>query len=159
VKVWKVILAALVIFAAGVVTGSLTVRLKVPTVTTAPPTTNLGPLRPRGELLDRMERQLYLSPAQRGKIEQILRENHDRMKQLWDSIAPQAQEEHRRVNELIRAQLEPAQLQRFEEMLKRSPNREERRRHEERREGKSPRKAEASKGAGASKEPSKVGDR
>lgn len=131
-NVWKVIFAALVIFAAGVVTGGLTVRLKHASV--SPPTAqpNLGPLRQRGELLDRMQRQLYLNPTQREHVEQILRESHDRMKQLWDSIAPQAQEEHRRVNEKIRAELDPEQQIKFEEMLKRTSNRnlDERRKRE-----------------------------
>src|SRR5437016_3188020 len=78
----------------------------------------IGPLRQRGELLDRMQRQLYLTPIQREHIEKILRDSHDRMKQLWDSIAPQAQEEHRRVHELIRAELNPDQQKRFTEMVK-----------------------------------------
>jgi hypothetical protein len=145
VKVWKVILAALVIFAAGVVTGGLTVRLKVRDV--PPPATGpgLGPLRQRGELLDRMQRQLYLSPVQREHIEKILRDSHERMKQLWDSIAPQAQEEHRRVDELIRAELQPEQQKRFEEMARtRSANRfsDDRRRREEWRDQRGPRRSD-----------------
>jgi hypothetical protein len=145
VKVWKVILAALVIFAAGVVTGGLTVRLKVQEPAPAANAPGLGPLRQRGELLDRMQRQLYLSAAQREHIEKILRESHDRMKQIWDSIAPQAQEERRRVNDLIRAELQPEQKKRFEEMLKsRGPNRtmDERRRREEWREPRTPHRPE-----------------
>jgi hypothetical protein len=137
VKVWKVILAALVIFAAGVGTGGLTARLKVHETPPPPPTLGMGPLRERGQLLDRMQRELYLSPMQREHIEKILRENHDRMKQLWDSIAPQAQEERRRVHDLILAELQPEQKQHFEEMLKsRGPGRfmEERRRREDWRE-------------------------
>ncbi len=119
---WKVIAAALVIFAAGVVTGGLTVRLKLrelPPTSTSPGT--FGSLRQRGDLLDRLQRQLYLTPVQRERIDQILHENHDRMKQLWDSIAPQAQEEHRRVQERIRAELTPEQQKGFEEIMKRRP--------------------------------------
>jgi hypothetical protein len=147
VKAWKAILAALVIFAAGVVTGGLTVRLKLGEV--VPPSAPLssGPLRPRGELMERMQRQLYLTPPQRERIEQILRESHDRMKQLWDSIAPQAQEEHRRVNDRIRAELTPEQQSRFEELLKaRTPKNsfDERRRRDDRREPKPARKSDTS---------------
>jgi Spy/CpxP family protein refolding chaperone len=113
-------LAALVIFAAGVVTGSLTVRLKphevAPPSTPAP--TGMAPFRQRGDLLDRMQRQLYLDPTQRQHIEVILRDNHERMKQIWDSIAPQAQQEHRKVRELIRAELTPEQQKHFEEIFK-----------------------------------------
>jgi hypothetical protein len=75
-------------------------------------------MRQHGDLLDRLQRQLYLNPPQRERIEQILRENHDHMKQLWDSIAPQAQEEHRRVHDLIRNELNADQQQKFEEMTK-----------------------------------------
>ena len=142
-KVWRVILAALVIFAAGVVTGGLTVRLKVRDVPQPAASLGLGPLRQRGELLDRMQHQLYLTPVQREHIEKILRDSHDHMKQLWDSIAPQAQEEHRKVHELIRAELQPEQQKQFEEMLKtRGPNRpmDDRRRHEDWHDQKGPRR-------------------
>ncbi len=123
-KEWKVILAALVIFAAGVVTGGLTVRLKQPEPPPAMAPSSFGSLRQRGELLDRMQRQLYLSADQRTHIEQILRDNHDHMKQLWDSIAPQAQAEHKRVHDLIMAQLTPEQQKHYQEILKfRGPNR------------------------------------
>jgi hypothetical protein len=145
VKVWKVILAALVIFAAGVVTGGLTMRLKVPQTPVAVPAMSVGPLRQRGDLLDRMQRQLYLTPVQREHIEKILRESHERMKLLWDSIAPQAQDEHRRVHELIRAELQPDQQKRWEQMVKsRGPNRpgDDRRRREEWRDQRGPRKME-----------------
>jgi hypothetical protein len=146
VKVWKVIFAVLVIFAAGVVTGGLTVRLKLgeAPVPAGPPAGMPG-LRQRGDLLDRLQRQLYLTPIQRDHIELILRENHDRMKQLWDSVAPQAQAEHRRVHDLIKAELTPAQQKQFEEIMKSRPaNRpgEERRRREDRREPKATRRPE-----------------
>lgn len=83
-----------------------------------------------------MQRRLYLTPDQRQKIEAILRDSNARMKQLWDSIAPQAREEQRRVNDLIRAELREDQRQKFEEMLKSrkgSRSLDDRRRHEERR--------------------------
>jgi hypothetical protein len=101
------------------VTGVLAARIKAPQATpVAAGPTGPGPFRARGDLLDRLQRQLYLSPIQREHIEKILRENHDRMKQLWDSIAPQAQEEHRRVRELIRKELTPEQVTRFDEIMK-----------------------------------------
>jgi Spy/CpxP family protein refolding chaperone len=125
VNAWKAILAALVIFAAGVVTGGLTVRLKIRDVPPRPANNPPGlMMRQRGDLLDRLQRQLYLTPPQRQRIEQILRENHERMKQLWDSIAPQAQEEHKRVHDLIRAELNPDQQKIFEDVMKwRGPSR------------------------------------
>ena len=145
-KEGKVILAALVIFAAGVITGGLTVRIKLQDVpqSAVAPTTGLN--RQRAELLDRMQRQLYLTPSQRERVEKVLRESHDRMKLLWDSIAPQAQDERRRVNESIRAELTPAQQKQFEEMMKSRPaNRglDDRRRRDDRRENKPARKPES----------------
>jgi hypothetical protein len=75
-------------------------------------------MRQRGVLLDRMQRQLYLSATQRERIDQILRESHEHMRALWDSIAPKAQLEQRRVRELIRAELNPEQQKQFEEVFK-----------------------------------------
>lgn len=157
-NVWKVILAALVIFAAGVITGGLTVRLKiqeVPERRTAPP----GPRR--GDLLDRMQRQLYLTPLQRERIEVVLRESHERMKTLWDSIAPQAQEEQRRVHELIKAELTPEQQQTFETMMKARGPRfpDEKRRFEERREPRSSRREPISRSKPESKPESRDGEK
>jgi Spy/CpxP family protein refolding chaperone len=145
-------MAALVIFAAGVVTVGLTVHLKLREVPapTSPGPSGFGPLRQRGELLDRMQRQLYLTAAQRERIEQILRESHDRMKQLWDSVAPQAQNEHRRVHDLIRAELKAEQQTRFEEIFKsRGSNRtgDDRRRREDWHDPKVPRKQEQPPGS------------
>jgi hypothetical protein len=122
VNAWRAILAALVIFAAGVVTGGLTVRLnklhEVPAPASPAPGAGGFGFRQRGELLDRMQRQLYLSAEQRAHIEQILRDNHDHMRQLWESIAPQAEQERRRVHDLIMAELKPEQQKRFEEVFR-----------------------------------------
>ena len=123
-KVWKVILAALVIFAAGVVTGGLTVRLNLQQPPTPAAPAGFGIMRQRGELLDRMQRQLYLNPTQRDHIEKIIRDSHEHMRQLWDSIAPQAQEERRHVHELIRAELNQDQQKLFDQMpMSRGPGR------------------------------------
>ncbi|MHC1769841.1 MAG: hypothetical protein AB9869_37090 [Verrucomicrobiia bacterium] len=115
-KAWRVILAAVVIFAAGMVTGGLAVHLKQ--TKPAPQNVSAGFSRQRGEVLDRMQRRLYLSPEQRQKIEGILRDSNARMNQLWDTVAPQAREEHNRVNDLIRAELREDQREKFEQMLK-----------------------------------------
>jgi len=127
VNTWKPILAALVIFAAGVVTGGLTLRLAMPSRN---PVTRAGlpPLGVRGEqrrdLLDRMARELYLGPDQRERIDQILRESQERTRLLWESIAPQARAEQRRVRERIREELQPDQRSKFDESFKmRGPGR------------------------------------
>lgn len=154
-KQGQVILAALVIFAAGVITGGLTVRLTPREPVQPIMSIAAGSTRQRADLLDRMQRQLYLTPEQKSRIEQILRDSHAKMKLLWDSIAPQAQEERRRVNEAIRAELLPEQQKQFEAMLQaRAAARtaaEERRRHDDRRDPKSTRKSESPKSTNAPK--------
>ncbi len=106
---WKPILAALVIFAAGVVTGGLTVRLGLPIKTAAqgPPPGGFRGIR--NEFVDRMQRELYLTADQRDKIEKTLRESHERTRKLWDSIAPQAQAKQRHFREENRTVPTPEQ--------------------------------------------------
>jgi Spy/CpxP family protein refolding chaperone len=122
VNTWKPILAALVIFAAGVVTGGLTARLGLPTKTAATPGPPPGGFRGvRNELVDRMQRELYLTTGQREKIEKTLRESHERTRKLWETIAPQAQAEQKHVREEIRGILAPEQQAKFDESFKIRP--------------------------------------
>jgi Spy/CpxP family protein refolding chaperone len=125
VNTWKPIFAALVIFAAGVVTGGLTTRLGLPPKSTAAPGPPPGGFRGvRNELVDRMQRELYLTVEQRERIERTLRESHERTRNLWETIAPQAQAEQRRVREEIRAELNPEQQAKFDASFKlRGPGR------------------------------------
>lgn len=118
-KAWKVILAACVIFTAGVVTGGLAVKLNV-RPPPHPTKSNQGTWssRPRGDVVDRMQRELDLTPAQRTQIEQILRESRERTKQLWESIAPRAQAEHRKVCDDIREILTTDQRPKYDEVFK-----------------------------------------
>ena len=141
-KIWKVILAALVIFGAGVVTGGLTVRLRPhagerlaqPRVMVPP-----GPLsaQRRGEYMARLQRELRLTPTQRANIEQALRESQERVGKLWEPLAPVAKQESHRIRDRIRAELTPAQIARFDQLKGRAPLKpngpyDERRRREER---------------------------
>lgn len=120
-KAWKAILAALVIFGAGVVAGGLTVRLKAPkavrppsSATTAMPWSS----QQRAEYLRRMQRHLNLTPAQNERIEKLLQESQERMKKLWEPVAPQAREEFRAVREQILLELNPEQKKKYEEVFK-----------------------------------------
>jgi len=119
VNVWKPILAALLIFCAGTVTGTLLAKLyqaprrPVPFRAAVPP----GPgMAQRMEYLRRIERQLNLRSAQRERIEQILRESQERMRKLWEPVAPLAQEELQATEQHIRAELTPAQARKFDEL-------------------------------------------
>lgn len=127
-KPWKVILAALVIFASGIVTGAL-ISSHRPVPATAPvegaaanKPTGPAPLHPlRAELLRKIEKNLNLSVDQKQKIEKIMHQSQERTRPLWDQIAPQMHEETLRVREEIRAELTPEQQQKFETLLKDRP--------------------------------------
>jgi hypothetical protein len=127
VNTWKPILAALLIFAAGVVTGGLTVRLKGrPWVRPGGlPTQGVERNRPAPrseaelrELAQRLQKHLKLSPEQRERVETIVNESRERMKAIAEEMAPRTREEFRRMRERIRAELTPGQRQEFEEIFK-----------------------------------------
>lgn len=139
---WKLILATVVIFGAGVVTGGLLVRQtadkpRAARVRPAPaqppqwlPPAREFPRRAEPELQRSLEqrrlefmlhasRTLNLTPDQRQRIEQILRESQERTRTLWDQVAPQMRKELADAREKVRQELTPAQRKVFDEMLKR----------------------------------------
>jgi hypothetical protein len=130
VSAWKPILAALVIFAAGVVTGGLTVHLRRPPTSVAPggsrperttPPRSWLTLRPEmqiRELSQRMTKQLDLTSAQRERVERLLQESQGRMRNLADEMAPRTREELRRLREQLREELTPSQRRKLDELLK-----------------------------------------
>jgi len=147
VNAWKIILATVVIFGAGVVTGGLVVRRanhlsakQLRVLASAPqpghwtPPLREFPRRPENELQlsfeqRRMEflrnatRELKLTPPQRERIEQLLRESQEDTRKLWEQFRPQMRKELAEVTEKIREELTPAQRKRFEELMKRQQTR------------------------------------
>ncbi|PYJ85471.1 MAG: hypothetical protein DME22_08980 [Verrucomicrobia bacterium] len=123
---WKPILAALVIFAAGVVTGGLTVNLrKQPahskgTVAVKKPVAMPRELR---ELSRRMQAELDLTPEQRERIEAIIHDSQERVKTLRDEIG---QKEFREMRQKIRSELTPEQRKKFAEIMQRHDERNKR---------------------------------
>lgn len=121
---WKAIFAALVIFCAGMVTGGVIgkhwKRQAVQPRLASGETVGPGWMQ-RMEFVKRTERQLDLTPAQRERVEQILKESQEHMKQLWEPIAPHAREEAQRVRERILAELNPKQQKKFEQLTKPRP--------------------------------------
>ena len=120
---WKPILAALMIFAAGVVTGGLTVKVRqAPFAHSAGAQTKRQVLLPReGQLRDlsrRMQNQLDLTPDQRERIEAIIRESQARMKSLRDQIGQKTSEEARDMRQRIRDELTSEQRHRFAQIMK-----------------------------------------
>ena len=122
---WKVILATLVIFGAGVMTGGLLVTYAVHTNLVPPP--KPAPLAQPGtnpwlqrarELLRRMDRELNLTPEQHQRIEKLITESAERTRTLWKPIAPQMNKEMQKLHRDIRDELTPEQRPKFDEFPK-----------------------------------------
>lgn len=109
---WKVILATLVIFVAGLVTGALVVR-KV-AGKPAPIPVNIV----RAVALKRLTDDLDLTPAQRKEVDGILHESHERTLLLWEFVGPYFQEEYQQLNDELRSALSPEQRKKFDQLLK-----------------------------------------
>jgi cell division protein FtsN len=151
---WKVILATLVIFGAGMVTGSLyfghghSDLLTDSSADAAIPTNALsmtgaphqgarmigppGPLMPmlRKDYLKNLDRELQLTDAQREHIEKIISDGQDQTKALWDQIAPQIKVDCQETRKKIQAELTPEQTAKFEAIMKRQHRAEEARHRE-----------------------------
>jgi hypothetical protein len=115
VKVWKVILATIVIFAAGAFAGGIFVK------TLSPPPRVVPPLpRTLGQqgFQERLKKELQLSAEQTNRIDKIFAESNERMKLLWGLIGPEVQKELQEVRNNIRAELTPEQREKFELLLK-----------------------------------------
>ncbi|HXT41368.1 MAG TPA: hypothetical protein VN887_15265 [Candidatus Angelobacter sp.] len=130
---WKPILAALVIFAAGVVTGGLTVTLREPRqkgsknsqvrIKQPVPMPREGQLR---ELSRRMQSELELRSEQWERIETIIRESQERMKTLREEVGQKTAEEFREMRQKIRGELSPEQRKKFVEIMRQHDERNKR---------------------------------
>jgi hypothetical protein len=130
VKIWSVVIAVMLIFGAGVVTGGLLVRTRV-TQTLPPaqpqamgvqatPVTPASVVAPgRQQFVQRVRRELDLTPQQSAQVDQIMRDSHKRMQKLYEPMTPQAREETRRVRQEIQAILTAQQKRAFNEKFKR----------------------------------------
>jgi len=120
VKIWMTILAAVVLFCTGAVSGGLAVKLYEDhhRARAAKASMNSGPgWNQRADLLKRLERHIALTPAQHQEIEQILSESQNRVKAIWSRVAPEAREEYKTTNQRILAQLNEDQKKVFEELI------------------------------------------
>jgi len=134
VNAWKPILAALVIFAAGVVTGGLTFQVRQPRPAPNNPGGNAPgkkmPAMPREaqlrELSRRMQAELNLAPEQRNSIETIVRDSQERMKAVRDEVGKKVGEEFREMLHKIRSELTPDQRKKFAEIMKQHDDRDKR---------------------------------
>lgn len=121
---WKVILATLVIFGSGVITGGLLVSYAVHSnivvphpnpVPGTPPQAAATPWAQRArELLRRMDHELELTPEQHKRMEKLITESADRTKELWKPIAPLMNKEVQRLHRDMREELNPDQRKKFD---------------------------------------------
>ena len=118
---WKFILATVLIYGAGVVTGALlTTLVERPHKAAKPPQQLTINQIQRAEFLGRLHKQLELTPEQHDRIGHILRESNQRTKPYWDPVAAKMKEEIRAVTETIRAELTPGQITKFDAEIKAS---------------------------------------
>lgn len=119
VNAWKPILAALVIFCAGLVTGALGVRQldKSAVKQQRQQSSQSGPgMRLAGDYLRRLDKQLQLTEPQHKRIAAILKESQERTRHIYGKLDPQMRDELRQTRERIKAELAPSQLEIFEKM-------------------------------------------
>lgn len=126
-KPWKVILAAIIIFAAGAMAGTALTR-KAPrpggprwanntNVLNAPPAPpNFVALRM--EFLRQAERQLELTPEQKTKVEQILTDSRQRTRQIMDKLTPELRDELKQTTLAIRETLSREQREKFDKLMR-----------------------------------------
>lgn len=112
---WQVILAAVVIFLAGIATGALATRALTPAPAARPSAPLPLGLDRRHAYLERLDREVDLTPEQRLQVEKIIAASQERIRALWEPIAPEAREAYRAARREIAALLTPAQKARLEE--------------------------------------------
>jgi Spy/CpxP family protein refolding chaperone len=127
VNTWKAIFAALVIFGAGFVTGNVLNRISEASKTPAPATRTaahssqqplpLEQLR-KVELMGRVQKDLDLTPEQRARIEKIIGDAQERIRDLWDQVAPDIHDEYDDVQKKLCGELTPEQSKLFNELMK-----------------------------------------
>lgn len=115
-----VVLATVVIFGAGVVTGSLIVKR-----TSRPQITQpfWGRFEMTRRAIDELDRQGDLTPKQRARIDHIIQGNQELIADYWSILEPDVQEVFRKMRESISEELTPEQRRRFEEMARKRLNR------------------------------------
>jgi Spy/CpxP family protein refolding chaperone len=119
VKLWKAILATLVIFAAGMFAGGMVAKKIIPQKPLPMPA---PPVDMQQRFYQKLKRELELTADQTNRLDKIFVEGNARVKIIWDLMAPELQKERQEVYENIRAALTPEQREKFERLIKeRSP--------------------------------------
>jgi hypothetical protein len=133
VNSWKIILATIVIFGAGVITGGLLVNhVKHPAYNRPPhpPTPSVppnetgdlpGPLRAQmlnKQFVGQLNDELQLTKEQREQIQKIISQGQQNTRDLWKLVGPQFQLIWRDTRQQIRNVLTPDQRKQFEVLMK-----------------------------------------
>jgi len=141
---WKIILAIVVIFGAGALTGGLLVNYAEPPHAKevqrpldegnsqlqanyrdpdhSRPLDLLKPRQPEilgRQFVQQLDNTLHLTREQRAAIAKIVADGQERNREIWTNVAPQMHKMLLDVRQQIREQLTPEQRKQFEEMLKR----------------------------------------
>jgi len=114
-KTLLVALATVVIFAAGVITGGLLVRQTAPRPTMGGAVPFLG----RVETIHRSANQLDLTPDQRRRIGEIVRNSREQIADYFMILEPDIQQVFREMRQQIRSTLTASQREQFEELIRR----------------------------------------
>ena len=121
-KAWRIILATLVIFAAGAMTGALFTRSAQRPQTAIPQRDPLlYPHHVQEWFLGKMKKELDLTPEQQASVGKIFADSRGRIKVMFEIISPELKAELRVVHDKVSAELNPEQRAKFEEMLKQRP--------------------------------------
>jgi len=115
-----VVLATVVIFGAGVVTGSLIVK-RTARVQIGQPF--WGRFEMMRRAIDELDRQGELTPRQRARIDQIIQNNQELIADYFSILEPDVQQVFRKMRESIREELTPEQRKLFEEFARKRLNR------------------------------------
>lgn len=75
-----------------------------------------APLFPARAMVNRLDRRLDLTDAQRAKVEQIIRRSHANIDGMWNDLRPRMRTEVDKANAEISAILTPEQRAKFERL-------------------------------------------
>jgi hypothetical protein len=119
VKIWKVILATVVIFAAGMFAGVVAGRKTK--ALPPPPIESIPQISAQQRLYAHLKKELQLTTDQSNRIDKIFAEGNERVKLIWDLLNPELRKERQEVYDNVRAALTPEQREKFEKLVKERP--------------------------------------
>ncbi|MBM3848107.1 MAG: hypothetical protein FJ405_17695 [Verrucomicrobia bacterium] len=118
---WKVTIATAAIFSTGFFAGVLVPRSSSPGKSGGAPSSMTSPL-PNDRRISAVRsftRDLGLTAEQHEQIDALIDESQERTRVMWDLVAPEVQEEFKRLRAEVVSVLTPEQRKRFEERSRR----------------------------------------